>query len=166
MNVNSAYKCLLKVYNRSIAFGVAPVRNWKQGYQNNVSCRFEILVNLGRSLLQIKCLKLSCYKCPYFLLFWLLSTVWIYHFNSYSMSFLPLYLSFHLDSLRRHPDSPHFSHFHPDFRISLLNPPHLHIHLILAFPPLFSTFPLFRSPIPYFCFYRKPALFAIFKNFF
>ena len=38
-----------------------------------------------------------------------------YHFHYYSMSFLLLYLSFHLDSLHCLADSPHFPDFHPDF---------------------------------------------------
>ena len=42
---------------------------------------------------QIKCWKLSFYKYACFLLFWLLSTLWIYHFYCYSTSFLPLYSS-------------------------------------------------------------------------
>ena len=46
--------------------------------------------------------------------FSLLSTLWIYHFHCFSVSFLPLYLSFHLDSLHRHPDSPQFLHFDSD----------------------------------------------------
>ena len=45
--------------------------------------------------------------------FSILSTLWSYHFHC-TMSFLPLYLSVHLDSLHHHPDSPQFSHFHPD----------------------------------------------------
>ena len=63
-----------------------------------------------------KCVKLNFYKCVHFLLLWLLSTLWIYHFYCFPISFLLLYLSFHLDSLHRHPDFPHFSHCHPDFR--------------------------------------------------
>ena len=50
----------------------------------------------------------------HFLLFWLLSTLWICHFHYQLVLFLPLYLSFHFDS---HSDSPHFSHFQPVPRI-------------------------------------------------
>ena len=64
-----------------------------------------------------KCVKLNFYKCVSFLLLWLLSTLWIYHFHCFPISFLLLYLSsFHLDSLHRHPDFPHFLHFHTDSR--------------------------------------------------
>ena len=38
------------------------------------------------------------------------------HFYYFPISFLLLYLSSQLDSLHRHPDFPHFSHFHLDFR--------------------------------------------------
>ena len=75
---------------------------------------------------QIKCVKQSFYKCAVFLLFWLLSTLWIYHFHCYSVSFLSLYLSFHFDSQHRHPDSPHFSHFHPDSPHSHADSPNPH----------------------------------------
>ena len=51
-----------------------------------------------------KCVKLNFYKCFHFLLLWRLSTVWIYHFYCFPFSFLLLYLSFHIDSLHRHPD--------------------------------------------------------------
>ena len=61
----------------------------------------------------VKYVALSFYKCSHFLLFWLLSDLWIYHFHCYSMLFLSLYLSFHLDSLHPNPDFPRFSHFHP-----------------------------------------------------
>ena len=59
------------------------------------------------------------FKCveqmyAHFLLFWLLSILWICHFHYQLVSFLPLYLSFHFDS---HSDSPHFSHFQPVPRI-------------------------------------------------
>ena len=82
-----------------------------------------------------------------------------------SMSFLLLYLSYHLDSLHDHYDSPHF---HPDSsnfldsrtptpRISTQIP---HIPILISrvsialptFPPLFSAVSLFRSPIPHFGF--------------
>ena len=36
----------------------------------------------------------------------------------------------------------------------------------LAFQPLFSTFPSFLYPIPYFGYFRQPAQFVIFKNLF
>ena len=71
-------------------------------------------------------MKLYFYKCAHFLLVWLLSTFWIYHFDSYSISFLLLYLSFHLESLHFYPYSPHF---HPDFLNSLnFHPDCLHFH--------------------------------------
>ena len=38
------------------------------------------------------------------------------------MLFQPLYLSFHLDSLHRNHDSPHFSHFHADSLRTHSNP--------------------------------------------
>ena len=57
-----------------------------------------------------KCVKLNFYKCVNFLLFLLLSTLWIYHFYCFPISFLLFYLSFHLDSVHHHPDFPHFSH--------------------------------------------------------
>ena len=63
-----------------------------------------------------KCLKLSFYKCIHFLLFWLLSALWIYHVHCLPMPFVLLYLSFHLDSLRHRPDFPHFLYFHRDSR--------------------------------------------------
>ena len=56
-----------------------------------------------------KCVKLNFYKCVHFLLFLLLSTCWIYHFCCLPISFLLLYLSFHLDSVHHHPDFPHIS---------------------------------------------------------
>ena len=49
-----------------------------------------------------------------------------------------LYLSFHLDSLHRHPDSHHFLCFHPDSPQSHADSPHPHSHSI---PRIF--------PIPY-----------------
>ena len=87
-------------------------------------------------------MKLRFYKSAHFLLFWLLLTHWIYYSNCYSMSFLPLYLSFLLDSLHHHPDSLTF------FRIPTLIPCTRIIIPFLAFPLLFSAFPSFRSPIP------------------
>ena len=62
------------------------------------------------------CQRKFSYNCVNFLLFWLLLTLWIYHFHCFPISFLLLYLSFHLDSLNRHPDFPRFSHFHTDSR--------------------------------------------------
>ena len=53
--------------------------------------------------------KLSFYKCVHFLLFLLLSTLWIYQFHCFPILFLLLYLSFHLDSVHHHPDFPHIS---------------------------------------------------------
>ena len=46
------------------------------------------------------------------------------------MSFLPLYLNFHLDSLHSHHDSSHTLHFYPDFPHSHANSPHPHSHPI------------------------------------
>ena len=43
-----------------------------------------------------KGVKQNIYKCVRFLLFLLLSTLWIYHFHCFPFSFLLLYLSFHL----------------------------------------------------------------------
>ena len=70
------------------------------------------------------------------LLFWLLCDLSIYHFRWYSMLFLPLYLSFYLDSLHRYPDSPHFSYFHPDSPHSHADSPHPHSHPIPRIPTL------------------------------
>ena len=85
------------------------------------------------------------------LLFWLLSNLSIYHFHCYSVLFLPLYLSFHLDCLHCHRDSQHFLYFHPDsphFRHSVLHFP------ILAFTDsLLSFYSLriyFREIVPLF----------------
>ena len=63
-----------------------------------------------------KCVKLNFYKCVNFLLSWLLWTLWICHFHCFPTPFLLLCLRFHLDSLHRHPDFPHLSHFHTDSR--------------------------------------------------
>ena len=60
-----------------------------------------------------KCVKLNFYKCVHFLLFLFLFTLWIYHFYCFPISFLLLYLSFHLDSVNHHSDFLHFSHFLP-----------------------------------------------------
>ena len=97
---------------------------------------FEVRFNFRRSLHQILCLKLSHYKCAYFLLFWLLSTLSIYQFHCYSMSLLLLYLSFHLDSLHCHPDSPYFSHFNLESTHSQADSPHPHSHFIPCIPIL------------------------------
>ena len=94
---------------------------------------------------QIEYVKLSVYKCAHFLSFWLLSTFLIFHFHCYFISILPLYLSFHLDSLHCHTDSPHFSHFHPDFEYFHANSLHPHSHLI----PCIPTFILRISIIPF-----------------
>ena len=51
-----------------------------------------------------KCVKLNFYKCV--ILFRLLSTLSIYHFYCFSISFPLLYLSFRLDSLHTHPLPP------------------------------------------------------------
>ena len=59
-----------------------------------------------------KCLKLNFYKRVHFLLFVLLSTLWIYHFHCFPISFLLLYLSFHLDPVHHKLDFPLYSHFH------------------------------------------------------
>ena len=51
MNVNSAHKCLFKVYTRSITLGVGPVQIWEQGYQNNVfNVVLRVWLTLTRSL--------------------------------------------------------------------------------------------------------------------
>ena len=52
------------------------------------------------------------------------------HFRYYYLLFLPLYLSFYLDSLHQHPDSPHFSYFHPDSPHSHAESPLPHFHPI------------------------------------
>ena len=41
-------------------------------------------------------MKLNFYKCAHFLLLWFLSTLWVYPFHCFSMSFLLLYLIFTL----------------------------------------------------------------------
>ena len=78
------------------------------------------------------------------LLFWLLSTLWIYHFHCYSLSFLLLYLSFNFDSLHRHPDSPHFSHFNPDSKHSHAESPAFTFHSLHSYP--YS--PHYRHSVP------------------
>ena len=82
-----------------------------------------------------------------------------YFCHCYSILFLSLYLNFHLDSLHRHPNSPHFC-------ISIQIPciltmiPRTRIPIpFLAFPPLFSAFSSCRSTIPQFGFCRQPAQF-------
>ena len=76
--------------------------------------------NKSKVKLKTKCVKINFYKCVHFLLFSLLSTLWIYHFHCFPISFLLLYLSFHLDSPHRHPNFPHFRIFtqipDPDFK--------------------------------------------------
>ena len=59
-----------------------------------------------------------------------------------TMLFLQLYLSFHLDSLHRYPDSPHFSYFHPDSPHSHADFPHPHSHPIPCIPT-----PILRIPL-------------------
>ena len=97
---------------------------------------------------QIKCWKLSFYKYACFLLFWLLSTLWIYHFYCYSTSFLPLYLS--IATLIPHifwisTQIPSILTLICRSRISIT---------FLTFLSLFSAFPSFRSPIPHFGLHR------------
>ena len=95
-----------------------------------------------------KCVKPSFYKYTHFLLLCFLSTLWTYHFHCFSMSFLLLYLSFHLDSLHRHPDPWDFSHFHPDSRprfyknsyfISKTNIPLCYYFITLSTKSLFTS---------------------------
>ena len=67
----------------------------------------------------------------------------IHHFHCYIMSFLPLYLSFHLHSLHRYHDSPHFLYFHPDSH-------HCHANSLYSIPILHSTLILRIFLIPIF----------------
>ena len=80
--------------------------------------------------------------------------------------FLPLYLRFHLDSLHHHPDFPYFC-ISTQFPCipTLILCTRIHISF-LAFRPLFSAFPTFRSPIPHFPFNRQPAQFVFFLKLF
>ena len=81
----------------------------------------------------------------------------IYHFRCYSMLFLPLYFSFHLDTLHRHPDSPFFLHFHLDSPHSRADSLHLHSHPIARIPTLilriscipFSNYQFWLLQIPW-----------------
>ena len=74
---------------------------------------------------QVKYVKLSFYKCAHFLLTWLLSTLWIYHFHCWPMLFLPI--------LKFPPSFPLCPHWFPTF---------------LAFPPSFPPqLPNFRIPL-------------------
>ena len=70
--------------------------------------------NMSKEKLKINSEKVSIYKCVHFLLFLVLSTLLIYYFHCFPISFLLLYLSFHLDSVHHNPDFLHFLHFHPD----------------------------------------------------
>ena len=60
------------------------------------------------------------------------------------LHFLCSDLSFHLDSLYHHPDSPHFLQFHPDFPHSHANSLQPHYHSITRIPTLILPI----SPIP------------------
>ena len=62
------------------------------------------------------------------------------------MSFLPLYISFHLDSLHHHLDSHIFLHFHPDSRDSHADSPHRHSHPIPHIPTLILWISLILFP--------------------
>ena len=57
------------------------------------------------------------------------------------MSFLPLYLSVHLNSLHRQTDSPYFLHFHPGFL-------HIYSCWFPAFPPHSSHSSYFVPQFP------------------
>ena len=95
----------------------------------------------------MKFAKLSVCKYTHFLLFWLLSTLWIYYSHRYSMTILPLYLSFHFHSLHRHPDPTFFCISAQIPRIpTLVSRTHIPIPF-LAFPLLFFTFSSFHFPI-------------------
>ena len=79
-----------------------------------------------------------------------LSTLWIYHFHCFSVSFLPLYLSFHLDSLHHHPDSPQFLHFDSDSLHFHANALRSHSHPISHFH---HNSPHFPHSVPQFLIY-------------
>ena len=101
-----------------------------------------MMLNMPKERHQVKYVKLS-------LLFWLLSNLSIYYFRCYCRLFLPLYLSFYLKSLHRHPDSPHLLYFHPHFPHSHADSPHLHSHPIPCIPTLIlriSLIPFSNSP--------------------
>ena len=68
--------------------------------------------------------------------------------NCYSMSFLLIYLSFHFDSLVATLIPRIFSIFIQIPCIPTLIPRTRILFSFLAFPPLFSAFPSFCSPIP------------------
>ena len=54
--------------------------------------RKSIVRNVSNVKLKINVVKLNFYKCVHFLLFLLFSTLWIYHFHCFLISFLLLYL--------------------------------------------------------------------------
>ena len=59
--------------------------------------------------------------------------------HTLNLPFLPIYLGFHLDSLRRHPDSPDSLHSHADS-------PHPHSHPIPRIPTLILHISLIPFP--------------------
>ena len=71
-------------------------------------------------------------------------------FPRYSMLFLPLYLSFHLDSLQRHSDSQHFLYFHLDFPHFHADSLHPHSHPISHIPTLSLHISVSTFPSPHF----------------
>ena len=77
------------------------------------SAKYETKTKNKNTFCKSKCVKLNFYKCAHFLLFLLLSTLWICNFHCFPTSFLLLYLSFDLGTS---PPFPHFSHFDPDSR--------------------------------------------------
>ena len=144
MDSNSVKKCLLEsIYWKHcvghVGCGACPNLTTGMGF------RLRLWLTLARSLHQIKYSKQRYYKCAYFLLFCLLFTLWIYRFHCYSMSFIPLCLCCHINSLHCQPDSPHFWHFNPDSPHSQADSPHTHSHLI----PHISTLILHMSLIPF-----------------
>ena len=82
------------------------------------------------------------------------------------MSFPRLYFSFHLYSLDRHPNFPHFLHFHPDSSHSHTDSPYPNSQLTPRIPTLILAFSSFRSQIPHFDFYRYPAQLVFVKIYF
>ena len=77
LNVNSAHKCLFKVYTRSIALSVGLVQIWYQGYHNNI-CHvlLRFWLTLGRSLHYILVLLLLTLNILYLLWVSLNATLW------------------------------------------------------------------------------------------
>ena len=67
-------------------------------------------------------------------------------FHCYSVSFVPLYLSFIFDSMHGHSDSPHFSHFQPVSPHSHADSPQPHSHCILHIPTLIFRISLILLP--------------------